>query len=329
MSRVVAEAARFVGRLFRRAPNEIRRMKYGFIGLGVLGARLANNLLAAGVDLTVYDLRDQAIQTAAAAGARAGTGVADVAGQVDVLITCLPSPAASGRVMEGDRGALVALKPGAVWIEMSTTSVTEIKRLAELAAAREIAVLECPATGGVQRAARGEMTLLVGGDETVFAAQRPLLEKIGRQIIYMGRLGDASLIKVISNLLCLVDLVAMGEALMLARRGGLDLGKCYTAITASSGSSREFEDWAPVILNGSYNTGFTTDLGLKDLGLITALGKQLDVPLKLAALVEQLFIESRAKYGGDAWTPHVIKMLEEATGVELRAEGFADVMAEH
>ena len=182
--------------------------------------------------------------------------------------------------MEGDRGALAALKPGAVWIEMSTTSVAEIKRLAELAAAREIAVLECPATGGVQRAARGEMTLLVGGDETVFAAQRPLLEKIGRQIIYMGRLGDASLIKVISNLLCLVDLVAMGEALMLARRGGLDLGKCYTAITASSGSSREFEDWAPVILNGSYNTGFTTDLGLKDLGLITALGKQLDVPFK-------------------------------------------------
>ncbi|MGK0398666.1 MAG: 3-hydroxyisobutyrate dehydrogenase, partial [Gammaproteobacteria bacterium] len=233
---------------------------------------------------------------------------------------------ASAQVMEGDGGALLTLRSGSTWIEISTTGVEEIKRLATVANAKGIKTLECPATGGVHRAALGEMTLLVGGDEAVFESQRSLLEKMSGQIIYMGEIGNASLIKVITNLLCLVDLVASGEALMLAKRGGLDLGKCYQAITASSGNSREFEDWAPVILNGTFNTGFTTNLGLKDLGFVTDLGRNLNVPLKLAGLVEQMFIESRAKYGGDAWTPHVIKMMEDATGEELRAPGFPDVI---
>ena len=120
----------------------------------------------------------------------------------------------------------------------------------------------------------------------------------------------------------------MGEALMLAKRGGLDLGKCYEAITASSGSSREFEDWAPVILNGSLNTGFTTDLGLKDLGFVTELGRNLEVPLQLATLVEQMFTASRERYGGDAWTAHVVKMMEDDAGETLRAPGFAEVIPE-
>ena len=170
------------------------------------------------------------------------------------------------------------------------------------------------------------MTLLVGGDETLLQRYRPLLEIMSGQIVYMGEIGNASLIKVVTNLLCLVDLVAMGEALMLAKRGGLDLARCYEAITAGSGSSREFEDWAPVILNGSFNTGFTTDLGLKDLGFVTELGRRFGVPLKLATLVEQMFMASRERYGGDAWTPHVVKMMEDVTGEELRAEGFPDVI---
>jgi 3-hydroxyisobutyrate dehydrogenase-like beta-hydroxyacid dehydrogenase len=301
-------------------------MKCGFIGLGILGSKLCKNLLNAGVNLIVYDLDEKAILATVELGATSGGSVADVCSGIDVLFTCLPSPAASAQVMESDGGALSALPLGATWIEISTTEVDEIKRLAAVANAKGINVLECPATGGVHRAARGEMTLLVGGDEAVFETQRSLLEKMSGQIIFMGEIGNASLIKVITNLLCLVDLVASGEALMLAKRGGLDLGKCYQAITASSGNSREFEDWAPVILNGTFNTGFTTNLGLKDLGFVTDLGHKLNVPLKLTGLVEQMFIESRSKYGGDAWTPHVIKIMEDETGVELRAPGFPDVI---
>jgi 3-hydroxyisobutyrate dehydrogenase len=290
---------------------------------------MAEKILQAGHSLQVYDQDSKTVERLVAAGATGAESVQDTASHIDTLITCLPSPTICAQVMTGAGGALETLSAGSCWIEMSTTDVDEMKRLALLARERRIDVLECPATGGVHRAVTGQMTLLVGGDEVVFERLKPLLEIMSGQMVYMGAIGNASLIKAVTNLLCLVDLVAMGEALMLAKRGGLDLARCYEAITASSGTSREFEDWAPVILNGSFNTGFTTDLGLKDLGFVTELGRRLDVPLKLATLVEQMFLASRERYGGDAWTAHVVKMMEEATGEELRAEGFPDVIPQN
>ena len=301
-------------------------MQCGFIGLGMLGARMARQVLEAGHDLKVFDLDPRAVEKLVGKGATGAASAMEAANQVDVLITCLPSPDASLKVMTGTDGVFDAMREGSCWIEMSTTDANGMIRLAELAAEQGVGVLECPATGGVHRAARGEMTLLVGGDESLFKRHVALLEALSGQVVYMGEIGNASLIKVITNLLCLVDLVAMGEALMLAKRGGLDLAKCYEAITASSGSSREFEDWAPVILNGSLNTGFTTDLGLKDLGFVTELGRNLEVPLQLTRLVEQMFKASRERYGGNAWTPHVVKMMEDATGESLRTPGFAEVI---
>ena len=301
-------------------------MQCGFIGLGMLGARMARQVLEAGHDLKVFDLDPTAVEKLVAKGATGAASATEAVNQVDVLITCLPSPDASLKVMTGTDGVFDVMREGSCWIEMSTTDANEMIRLAGLAAERGIEVLECPATGGVHRAARGEMTLLVGGDESLFKRHVALLETLSGQVVYMGEVGNASLIKVITNLLCLVDLVAMGEALMLAKRGGLDLAKCYEAITASSGSSREFEDWAPVILNGSLNTGFTIDLGLKDLGFVTELGRNLEVPLQLTTLVEQMFKASRERYGGNAWTPHVVKMMEDATGESLRTPGFAEVI---
>jgi len=301
-------------------------MQCGFIGLGMLGARMARQILEAGHDLKVFDLDPAAAEKLVAKGATGVASAMEAANEADVLITCLPSPDASSKVMTGTDGVFDAMREGSCWIEMSTTDANEMIRLAGLAAERGIGVLECPATGGVHRAARGEMTLLVGGDESLFKRHASLLEALSGQVVYMGEIGNASLIKVITNLLCLVDLVAMGEALMLAKRGGLDLAKCYEAITASSGSSREFEDWAPVILNGSLNTGFTTDLGLKDLGFVTDMGRRLDVPLQLTTVAQEMFKASRERYGGEAWTAHVIKMMEEATGETLRAPGFAEVI---
>ena len=301
-------------------------MSYGFVGLGTLGDKLAANLLAGGIKLKVYDLNADAVSKAAALGAKVAASVADAATNVEAVITCLPSPAASEAVVAGPDGAFAHMAPGTTWIEMSTLGVDDIKRLSASAAEHGVMTLEAPLTGGVHRAVSGEMTILAGGDDEVLSAQRPVLELMSAKIVHMGPIGSASLIKVISNMLCLIDLVAAGEALSLARAGGLDLGKAYEAITASSGNSREFEDWAPVILNGSLNTGFTLDLGLKDLGFVSDLGRTHGVPLKLSTLVEQLFIEARAKHGGDAWTPHVVKMMEDATGLDLRADGFADVI---
>ncbi len=298
-------------------------MVIGFIGLGQLGSRLTRNLLQSGHTVVAYDLDDLSMEAVRTSGAVTANTTVALARISEMVITCLPSPAASRDVMAGKNGVLQAMKAGSTWMEMSTTSVAEARKMHDLAADHGINMLEAPLTGGIHRAASGEMTILVGGNEDLYDSHFELLETLGGQVIYMGAVGNASLVKVITNLLCLVDLIAAGEALMLAKKGGLNLGTCYQAICASSGSSREFEDWAPVILNGTMNTGFTTDLGLKDLGLVADLGEQYGVPLKLTHFVKSLFEQSRERFGGDAWTPYVIKMLEEEVGEEIRAEGFS------
>ncbi len=182
--------------------------------------------------------------------------------------------------------------------------------------------LEAPVTGGVHRAAAGEITVLVGGDEAAYELHLPAFRAMGGEVIHMGPLGKASVIKVITNMLAFIHLVAAGEALMLAKRGGLDLTKSFEAIRASSGNSFVHETESQVILNGSYNINFTMDLACKDSGFATQMGREFGVPLKLAGLVEQLFVEAREKYGGEAWSPKVVKLLEDALGEELRAPGF-------
>ena len=294
-------------------------MRIGFIGLGNLGEHLAASLLRAGFELTVHDLAPERAQRLCAAGASWAASPAATAREADSVITCLPSPAAVRAVVEEVLGGL---RPGGSWIDMSTNDPDEVKRLAALAAARGIGCLEAPVTGGVHKAASGEITVLVGGDLALFEAHRPAFAAMGGEVIHMGPLGSASVIKVITNLLAFVHLVALGEALMLAKQGGLDLAKAYDAIRASSGNSFVHETESQVILAGSYDIGFTLDLACKDLGLATGLGRDLGVPLELAALVERTFERAREKYGGSAWSPMVVRLLEDALGAELRAAGF-------
>ena len=184
----------------------------------------------------------------------------------------MPSPKATAAVL--DRRAGRAADRGGTWIEMSTNGPEEIRRFAALAAEHGIATLEAPVTGGVHRAAAGEITVLVGGDEALFRAHEPALRAMGGEIIHMGPLGSAAVIKVITNMLAFVHLVASGEAMMLAKRGGLDLAKAYAAIRASSGNSFVHETETQLILSGSYDIGFTMDLACKDLGFALAMGRE-------------------------------------------------------
>ncbi len=303
-------------------------MRIGFIGLGNLGEHLAINLVRAGFAVTVNDLNPQAAAGLIEAGAAWADSPKQTAAAADTVITCLPSPAAVASVMTAADGILAGLAEGGTWIEMSTNDLNEVKRLAALAADQGIACLEAPVTGGVHKAAEGEITVLVGGDSAVYDAHLPAFQTMGGTVIYMGPLGNASVIKVITNMLAFIHLVAAGEALMLAKRGGLDLTTAFEAIKASSGNSFVHETESQVILNGSYNIGFTMDLACKDLGLAHQLGKAYEVPLELAGLVDQIFIRARAQYGGDAWSPMVVKMLEDALGTDLRAPGFPGVLGD-
>ena len=297
-------------------------MNVGYIGLGNLGVHLAASLQRAGHTLTVHDLHRSAAAPLESAGAIWADSPAAVAAASDVVFTCLPSPAAVAAVVTGEHGLLSAMRPGSTWVDNSTTDQAEVLRLSALAAERGIRMLEAPVTGGVHKAAAGEITVLVGGDEALYEELRDLLGAVGSPVLYMGELGSAAVIKVITNMLAFIHLVAAGEALMLAKRGGLDLRAAFEAILNSSGNSFVHETESQVILNGSYNINFTMDLACKDLGFATNFGRQFGVPLELAGLVEQTFIRARSQYGGDAWSSQVVKLLEDALGTDLRAPGF-------
>jgi 3-hydroxyisobutyrate dehydrogenase len=294
-------------------------MKYGYIGLGNLGGHIAMSLIRNGFDVVVYDRDASLSERHKAAGAGVAGSVAELAGQVDHVFTCLPSPAVSEAVLAE---MLITLKPGATWIENSTIGRDDIRRLGGLARGSDIRLLEAPVTGGVHLAARGEITVLVGGDADLFALHEPALNAIGNRIFHMGDLGSAAVIKVITNMLAFIHLVADGEALMLAKRGGLDLKTAWAAIAASSGSSFVHETEGQLILNGSYDIAFSMDLALKDLGFAMGFGREFGVPLDLAGMTAQTFVKGKAAYGGAAQSTQIVKLLEDALGTDLRAEGF-------
>ncbi|MBL9072642.1 NAD(P)-dependent oxidoreductase [Tabrizicola sp.] len=294
-------------------------MHYGYIGLGNLGGHLAVSLLQAGHRVTVYDRNPALAERHAALGATIAPSVSALAEQVDHVFTCLPNPAVSEAVLAE---LMTGLKPGATWIENSTLGRDDVLRLAGLARIGQVRLLEAPVTGGVHLAARGEITVLLGGDQDLVDLHRPALSVIGKRLFHMGPLGSAAIIKVITNMLAFIHLKATSEALMLAKRGGLDLGQAWQAIAASSGNSFVHETEGALILNGSYDIAFNIDLALKDLGFALGFGKEFGVPLDLASITNQTYIAARAAYGGAAQSPMIAKLLEDLLGTDLRAEGF-------
>lgn len=294
-------------------------MRYAYIGLGNLGGHLAASLSGAGFELVVHDRDPAARARFDALGVAWADSPAEAVSGADAVFTCLPSPKVSEAVLAQ---ILPAMKPGADWIEMSTLGRDDVLRLAERAQAAGMGVLECPVTGGVHLAAQGKITVLAGGPAEIVARHRPALDAMGGQFFHMGELGSAAIIKVITNMLAFIHLVADGEALMLAKRGGLDLKTAWQAIAASSGNSFVHETEGQLILNGSYDIAFTMDLALKDLGFAMGFGREFGVPLDLASTTEQTFLKGRAAYGGAAQSTQIVKLLEDVLGTDLRAEGF-------
>jgi len=297
-------------------------MKIGFIGLGNVGAKLAGSLQRNGFNLTVRDLDRSAAEPLIEQGAAWADSPRALAEAVDVVITCLPSPAAVSQVMEADDGILVGLSAGKVWLEMSTTDEAEVKRLGALVEEMGATPIDCPVSGGCHRAATGNIAILAGGERAAFEKVLPILTTMGRNVLHTGALGSASVLKVVTNYLCSVHLVALGEALTVAKMAEMDLNTAYEAIRISSGNSFVHETESQVILNGSYNINFTMDLVLKDMGLFDSLAQKLDVPLEVSPLVLDIFKDGQERYGSRAWSSMIVKRLEDACNVALRAPGF-------
>lgn len=303
-------------------------MKVGFIGLGNVGARLASSLLRKGFELTVMDLDADAVEPLHRAGARVAADARSLARDNDVIITCLPSPQISARVLEADDGVIAGLGAGKIWLEMSSTDSEEVKRLGRLVEAKGADALDSPVSGGCHRAASGNIAIFAGGRRAAFERVLPLLACMGRNILHTGALGSASIMKVATNYLAGVQLISTGEAFMVAKKAGVDLGVAYEAIRISSGNSFVHETEGQLILNGSYDINFTMDLEVKDLGLFDELGKTHGVPLELSPLCVAIMKDGLKRYGARAWSSMVVKRLEDDCGVDLRAPGFPGALSD-
>ncbi len=297
-------------------------MKIGFIGLGNVGDKLARSLLRNKFDLTVRDLDEDIVKNYKNLGANIASSPKKLAEQVDLIITCLPSPKICSEVMESEDGVVSGISKNKIWLEMSTTDESEVKRIGKLIEKKGAIPLDGPVSGGCHRAATGNIAIFVGGNRQAFEKILPILTSMGRKILHTGNLGTASVLKVITNYLASVHLVALGEAWTIAKKSNLDLTKVYKGIAVSSGNSFVHETESQVILNGSYNINFTMDLVLKDTGLFDELANKLNAPLEISPLIVKIFKDGKKKYGSRAWSSMIVKRMEDLNNINFRAEGF-------
>ena len=304
-------------------------MKVGFIGLGNVGGKLAGSLLRNKFDLTVRDLDENLTKPFVEQGAKVANTAKELAEKVDLIITCLPSPEICSEVMEGSDGILNGLSENKIWLEMSTTDEAEVKRIGQKVIEKNAIPLDGPVSGGCHRAATGNIAIFVGGEREAFNKILPALTVMGRKILHTGELGSASVLKVITNYLASVHLVALGEAWTVAKKSNLDLTKAYKGIAVSSGNSFVHETESQVILNGSYNINFTMDLVLKDTGLFDELAKKLNASLEISPKIVDIFKDGQKKYGSRAWSSMIVKRMEDINQINFRAEGFPEELVDN
>ena len=294
----------------------------GFIGLGNVGAKLANSILLGGYNLFIHDLNKNLGKKLIKKGATWSNNIKEISKNCTIIITCLPSPRAVSAVIEGNSGLAKNISKIKLWIEMSTTDENEMKRLSKIMELKGVEVLECPVTGGAHRSVTGNIAILAAGKRKAFTRAFPILSSIGYEILYCGKIGNASTLKVVTNYLASINLLSLGEALMVCKKYGLNLKTAFQGIKISSGNSFVHETESKVILSGSYDVNFTMDLVCKDLKLFNQLTKKFNIPTKISPLMLKIFNEGRKKYGDREWSTKIVKLLEDKCNTNLRSKGF-------
>ena len=261
-------------------------------------------------------------------GAKWANSPKEMAQNCDLVITCLPSPAACAAVMEGEDGIPHGLSAGKIWAEMSTTDASEIKRLAKLVEAKGAMAVECPVSGGCHRAATGNISIFVGGERAAFEKMLPFLKTLGRRILHTGPIGSASILKVMTNYLATANLLTLCEGMVTMKAAGMDMATTFEAIVISSGTSFVAETEGQVILNGSRDIEFTMDLVLKDIGLFHSIAEANNIPLEISPLMIEIFKDGQKRYGQRANSDDIIRRLEEPTGLSILADGFPALLVD-
>ncbi len=294
----------------------------GFIGLGNVGEKLAKNILSSSYKLFIHDLDKKKGKNLIKKGAIWKNSIKEITENSSVVITCLPSPKSVKDVIEKNDGILKFITKNKLWIEMSTTDENEMIRLSKLLKKKGVDVLEAPVTGGQHRAESGNISILTAGKRRVFERALPLLSYIGHKILYCGKLGNASTLKVVTNFLASVNLISLGEALIVCKKYGINLNTAFQGIKISSGNSFVHETESQVILNGSYDVGFTMDLVCKDVNLFNKISKKMKIPTEVSPLLVKVFKNGKKKYGNKSFSTSIVKILEDKCDINLKTKGF-------
>jgi 2-hydroxy-3-oxopropionate reductase len=287
----------------------------GFIGLGIMGRPMARNLLKAGYSLIVHSRSRGPVDELVAAGAKAGTSPKDVASKSDVLITMLPNSPDVELVALGKDGIVEGAKSGLIFVDMSTISPLVSQKVAQALAPKGVRMLDAPVSGGEKGAIDGALSIMVGGDQDVFDSVLPILQAMGKTITRLGPLGFGGFTKLANQIIVAVNLTALGEALTLAKKAGLDRELTLKALAGGLAGSKCLEQKTSNYVAGSYKPGFKIDLHFKDLGLIMESARALGVPLPATAVVQELFSALRVKGRGELDHSAVITLLEDLAGI--------------
>ena len=291
----------------------------GFIGLGIMGRPMAKNLLKAGYPLVVHSRSHGPVEELVQAGAKEAGSPKGVAGQVDVLITMLPSSPDVELVSLGKDGIIEGLRRGLLFLDMSTISPLVSQKVGKALEAKGVRMLDAPVSGGERGAIDAALSIMVGGEQADFDAALPVFQALGKTITHLGPLGAGGFTKLANQIIVAVNLTALGEALTLAKKAGLDRALTLKALSGGLAGSKCLEQKTPNYLSGAYNPGFKVDLHFKDLGLIMESARALGVPLPCTAVVQELFNALRVKGKGGLDHSGVITLLEELAGLPEKA----------
>lgn len=291
----------------------------GFIGLGIMGSRMAGRLLAAGHELVVYDVSEAAVAALAAKGAKTVASAADVASRTDVVVLSLPTPDVVKRVLTGS-GGVIEGKRAKVVVDTSTTGAAVITEAAPLLAEKGMTLLDAPVSGGVAGAANGSLTVMVGGPAATVAEVRPILEVIGKNVVHMGeQAGSGQTMKLVNNMLTAAGTLAAMEVLVVGAKAGLDPDQMLQVINASSGRCFGTEVKIPeCVLPGTFPMRFSTDLLHKDVNLGVAEAEAMGARLWVVKCARDLLAYSRERGDGAKDYAHIVTYFEEWAGGEAK-----------
>ncbi len=292
-------------------------MKIGFIGLGIMGKPMAKNLLKSGYDLTVYDLNAQAVQEVAAAGAKAGKSVKEVAAEADVLITMLPNSPHVKQVLLGEGGALETLRPGTVVIDCSSINPVASREIASALAEKGVKMLDAPVSGGEPKAIDGTLAFMVGGDEALFNQYKDLLSVMGSSVVLCGDIGAGNVTKLCNQTIVAVNIAALAEAMQMGQMCGVEPEKIFEAIKGGLAGSTVMNAKAPMMMDQNFKPGFRIDLHIKDLNNVVDAAKTVDAPIPLT--VQVLEMMKILHHEGDGSLDHsaLLKYYQRLTGETL------------